>query len=57
MKVKAGDDFVRCPYCGSTEFIVEELSAAIEPRELICADCGGATSRRVLVERAEQNAR
>jgi hypothetical protein len=47
MKLRVGDLFAQCPYCGGDEF----LSPEGENRELVCANCDGHASRQVILER------
>ena len=49
VKLQLGDLLVKCPYCEATEFVAADEGA--EPREVVCACCGGYASRRVLLER------
>lgn len=48
MKLRVGNLFAECPYCGSTEFLPAEDE---DSRELNCAQCGGYASRQVVLER------
>jgi hypothetical protein len=47
MKLRLGDLFAQCPYCGNDEFLPLEG----ENRELVCANCDGHASRQVILER------
>jgi hypothetical protein len=47
MKLGIGDLYAECPYCGSTEFAAHEEQS----RELMCIQCEGYASRRLLLER------
>jgi hypothetical protein len=49
MRVGIGDSYARCPYCGSVEFAADDFDAA-PPRELLCAQCGGYASRKLLLD-------
>jgi hypothetical protein len=46
MKLRVGDLFAQCPYCGSAEF----AEPADEDRDLVCAACGGHASRQVVLD-------
>ncbi len=54
MQVKIGERYVRCPYCGATEFLDSDDRAS-PPIELACARCGGFSSRKVLLERVAED--
>jgi hypothetical protein len=56
MRVGVGDKYAKCPYCGSAEFVAEDVDAAAPPRELECARCGGYASRKLLLERVGEEA-
>jgi transcription initiation factor TFIIIB Brf1 subunit/transcription initiation factor TFIIB len=47
MKLRVGDLYAECPYCGSTDFVARDD----ESRELVCAQCDGYSSRQLLLER------
>lgn len=49
MKVQIGNYFAKCPYCSSEDFVPDARGES-EPIELTCASCGGAASRRLLLE-------
>jgi transcription initiation factor TFIIIB Brf1 subunit/transcription initiation factor TFIIB len=55
MKVSVGDQCAKCPYCGGTEFLPSDDSAA-PPHELVCAQCGGYASRKLLIDRMADEA-
>lgn len=55
MQLEIGGCYVKCPYCGATEFVDTEDHAP--PAELACARCGGAASRKLLLEAAREEAR
>ena len=54
MKVRIGDYAARCPYCEGDEFVPDPQGER-EAMELTCASCGGAASRRVLLEILERS--
>lgn len=53
MKVRLGDYYAKCPYCGSTDFLGGDDAASAE---LACARCGGYASRRLLLDRIADEA-
>jgi hypothetical protein len=55
MRLGVGDQYAKCPYCGSVDFVPEEPGAPAPP-ELQCAECGGYASRKVLLERSGEDA-
>lgn len=55
MKVSVGNYAVKCPYCGNTDFAPSDGPLA-EQQELVCAQCGGYASRKILLERVGDEA-
>ena len=52
LKARLGNLFAKCPYCQTTDF----LPAGDGDKELVCAQCGGYASRRVILERLAEEA-
>lgn len=52
MKLRVGELYAQCPYCGSTDFLPHDAKG----RELVCAACEGHASRQVLLDRLGDSA-
>jgi hypothetical protein len=52
MKLRVGELYAQCPYCGNTDFLPHDADG----REVVCAACEGHASRLVLLERLGDSA-